>query len=309
VPWLVALIVICAVALALQLYHFWPHMAETTKNLLGIAGTVAAVAAVAAQVYRDYPAKIRFLSALIGCLALSLSAPLTIWTIGNPKQTLLAALLAWAAYFAIRWISAPKPSPRDAYLTGVLLALTALTRAHAAPFILLFYVGAVLADGVRLRSVIARSRVLVIPVLAFLARAAFRHFHSSQWVNITSPRELTAHQAYAGFLYDVRGAGSEFIFLLLAVIGAVALWIAGKQKQVIFLATICIGWFIYVLIIGGDIFPAYRYFVPVLPLIGLLVAGCGLLTLAAPFRFSRVRVILFLVLTLLVLTSDLLVGR
>ncbi|MGA9720037.1 MAG: hypothetical protein WBQ79_17275, partial [Acidobacteriaceae bacterium] len=34
--------------------------------------------------------------------------------------------------------------------------------------------------------------------------------------------------------------------------------------------------------------------------------GCGLLTLAAPFRFSMARVMLFLALTLLVLTSDLL---
>ncbi|HKD75188.1 MAG TPA: hypothetical protein VKB76_06820, partial [Ktedonobacterales bacterium] len=40
-------------------------------------------------------------------------------------------------------------------------------------------------------------------------------------------------------------------------------------------------------------------------LMGFLVAGCGLLTLAAPFRFSMARVTIFLGLTLLVLTSDL----
>jgi hypothetical protein len=39
-------------------------------------------------------------------------------------------------------------------------------------------------------------------------------------------------------------------------------------------------------------------------LMGFLVAGCGLLTLGAPFRFSRARVAIFLILTLLVLTSD-----
>lgn len=308
--WLIALAITCAIALALQLYHFWPHMAETAQNLLGISATVAAIAAVAAQVYRDYPAKVRFLSALVGCLALTLSAPLAVWAIGSPKQPLLSALLAWAAYFGIRWVSAAKPRAQDANVTGILLALTALTRAHAAPFIILFYAGAVLADGVRVRSLVARSRVLVIPVIAYAGRTLFRYFHPTQWLpNFTYPREFTLHQALTGLQYDLHGAGSEFVFLLLAVIGAVALWIAGKKRQLIFLATICIGWFLYILLIGGDVFPAYRYFVPAIPLMGFLVAGCGLLTLAAPFRFSRARVILFLVLTLLVLTSDLFAGR
>ena len=42
--WLIALAITCAIALALQLYHFWPHMAETAQNLLGISATVAAIA-------------------------------------------------------------------------------------------------------------------------------------------------------------------------------------------------------------------------------------------------------------------------
>jgi hypothetical protein len=74
---------------------------------------------------------------------------------------------------------------------------------------------------------------------------------------------------------------------------------------VIFLATITIGWLFYILVIGGDIFPAYRHFVPAMALMGFLISGCGLLTLGAPFRFSRARVAIFLALVLLVLTSDL----
>src|SRR6202012_2201723 len=145
---LLALAGICAIALALQIYHFWPYMTadayisrrdsqrlveahgltwndlppavegytnllwvlicaglgvlgmnlETAAHLLGIVSTVAGIAAVAAQVYRDYPAKIRFVSALIGCLALSLSAPVAVWSLGGLEQPLLAALLVWAGY-------------------------------------------------------------------------------------------------------------------------------------------------------------------------------------------------------------------
>ncbi|HEX6496131.1 MAG TPA: hypothetical protein VF018_11645 [Acidobacteriaceae bacterium] len=279
---------------------------ETAAHLLGIVSTVAAIAAVAAQVYRDFPAKIRFLSALIGCLALSLSAPVAAWSLGGLEQPLLAAFLAWAAYFGIRWVSTPKGSARDADVMGLLLGLALLSRADAALFTALFYAGAVLADGARPRAWITRARLLPIPILFFAAQEIFRHFYYGAWMPNTAYVKVafTLHRLYTGLRYDVYGVRSEFVFLAMAVVGCVALSIAGKRRQVILLSTVSVGWLLYILVIGGDIFPSYRHFVPAMALMGFLVAGCGLLTLGAPFRFSRVRVAVFLLLTLLVLTSD-----
>jgi hypothetical protein len=351
-----ALAAICAIALALQIYHFWPFMGddayislrysqrlleghgltwndmrpavegytnllwvlicaglgalgmnlELAAHLLGIATTVAGIVAVGAQVYRDYPAKVRFISALIGCLALSLSAPVAVWSLGGLEQPLLAALLAWAAYFGIRWVSAAKGNPRDADVMGVLLGLAVLSRADAALFTALFYAGAVLADGVRVRTLIARSRLLPIPILFFLGQEIFRHAYYGAWVPNTAYVKVafTLHRLRTGLKYDLMGVRSEFVFVALALVGCAALWIAGKRRQVILLATVSIGWLFYIFVIGGDIFPSYRHFVPAMALMGFVVAGCGLLTLGAPFRFSRLRVAIFLVLTLLVLTSD-----
>src|ERR1700744_3875953 len=280
---------------------------ETAAHLLGIVTTVAGIVAVAAQVYRDYPAKLRFLSALIACLALSVSAPVAVWSLGGLEQPLLAALLAWAAYFGIRWVSTAKGRPRDADVMGLLLGLAVLSRADAALFTALFYAGAVLADGVRPRALIARARLLPIPILFFVGQEIFRHAYYGAWVPNTAYGKVafTLPRLYMGLRYDVYGVRSEFVFLALALIGCVALWIAGKRKQVIFLGTVCVGWLLYILVIGGDIFPSDRHFVPAMALMAFLIAGCGLLTLGAPFRFSRVRVALFLLLTLLVLTSDL----
>jgi hypothetical protein len=356
--WLVALGAICAVALALQIYHFWPFMTddayislrysqrlleghgltwndlppavegytnflwvllcaglgalgmnlENAAHLLGITSTAAGIVAVAAQVYRDFPAKVKFISAVIGCLALCLSAPVAVWALGGLEQPLLSALLAWAAYFGIRWVSTVKGHRRDADVMGILLGLAVLARADAALFTALFYAGAVLADGVRSRTLIARSRLLPLPILFFVAQEIFRHAYYGAWVPNTAYVKVafTFHRIFTGLRYEVYAAGSEIVFLLLAVIGCVALSIAGKKRQLIFLSTICVGWLLYILIIGGDIFPACRHFVPAMALMGFMVAGCGLLTLAAPFRFSMARVMLFLALTLLVLTSDLL---
>jgi arabinofuranosyltransferase len=354
---LVALAAICATALALQIYHFWPFMTddayislrysqrlieghgltwndlppavegytnllwvllcaglgalgmnlELAAHLLGIVSTAVAIAAVAAQVYRDFPAKIRFISALIGCLALSLSAPIAVWSIGGLEQPLLAALLAWVAYFGVRWVSSTKGNARDANVMGVLLGFAALTRADAALFTALFYAGAVLADGVRPRTLMARARLLPIPIVFFAAQEVFRYLYYGAWLPNTAYVKVafTLHRLYTGLRYEVYGVRSELVFLAMALIGCVALWIAGKKRQVIFLTTVSVGWLVYVLIIGGDIFPSYRHFVPSMALMGFLVAGGGLLTLGAPFRFSRARVAIFLLLTLLVLTSDL----
>jgi arabinofuranosyltransferase len=353
---LVALAAICAIALALQIYHFWPFMTddayislrysqrlieghgltwndlppavegytnflwvlmcaglaalgmnlESAAHFMGILSTLAGIAAVATQVYRDYPAKIRFISALIGCLALSLSAPVAVWSLGGLEQPLLAALLAWAAYFGIRWVSAAKGNARDADVMGVLLGLAVLSRADAALFTALFYAGAVLADGVRIRTLLARARMLPIPILSFLGQEIFRRAYYGAWVPNTAYVKVafTLHRLRTGLKYDLMGVRSEFVFIALAMVGCVALWIAGKKRQVIFLATISVGWLFYIFIIGGDIFPSYRHFIPAMALMGFLVAGCGLLTLGAPFRFSLARVAIFMVLTLLVLTSD-----
>jgi arabinofuranosyltransferase len=229
-----------------------------------------------------------------------------VWSLGGLEQPLLAALLAWAAYFGIRWVSTAKGNPRDADVMGLLLGLAVLSRADAALFTALFYAGAVLADGVRMRTLIARSRLLPIPILFFLAQELFRHAYYGAWVPNTAYVKVafTLHRLRTGLRYDMYGVRSEFVFLALALLGCVALWIAGKRRQVILLATVSIGWLFYIFVIGGDIFPSYRHFVPAMALMAFLVAGCGLLTLSAPFRFSRLRVAIFLVLTLLVLTSD-----
>ena len=99
---------------------------------------------------------------------------------------------------------------------------------------------------------------------------------------------------------------SEFVFFCLTLVGCYRVVdCRQEERQVIFLTTITVGWLFYVFVIGGDFFHCYRHFVPAMALLAFLVAGCGLLTLSEPFRFSPLRVAIFLVLTLLVLTSDL----
>ncbi len=283
---------------------------ETSARVLGITSTVAAIAAVVAHVFREYPRKLRFLAALIASLAMVLSAPIGMWTVGGLEQPLLAACVAWAAYFGVRWVATSRPTSRDARLTGLMLGLALLSRADAVLFTVLFYAGAVLADGLRPRSLIARARLLPLPLLLFAAQELFRKEYYGAWVPNTAYVKVafTLHRLYTGLRYDVYGAGADCVFLLLVAIGTVALWIGGKRRLVILLGTASLGWLVYIFVVGGDIFPAYRHFVPAMALMSFLIAGCGLFTLGAPHRFSRLRVAALLTLTTLVLTSDLTVA-
>jgi arabinofuranosyltransferase len=280
---------------------------DVAAQALGIASTAAAMTAVAAQAYRDYPAKVRFVCALMGTMALALSAPVAVWSLGGLEQPLLAALLSWAAYYGVRWTAARKGLARDANRMGLLLALAVWTRADAALFAALFYLGAVLADGVRPSTVIARARMLVLPVAAFVAQEIFRRAYYGEWVPNTAYVKVafTWHRLRTGLKYDLVGARAEIVFMALVLTGCAALWVAGKRRQVIFLLTPALGWLGYILVVGGDIFPSFRHFVPAMALLALLIPGCGLLTLGAPFRFSRLRLTVFLLLTALVLTSNL----
>jgi arabinofuranosyltransferase len=164
----------------------------------------------------------------------------------------------------------------------------------------------VVADGVRVRSFISRARLLPIPILFFLGQLLFRRLYYHDWLPNTAYVKVafTLHRLRTGLKYDLVGVRTNFIFLLLAAIGILALWKAGKQRQVKFLVTIIVVWMAYLVVIGGDIFPSVRHFVPLLALAAFLAAGCGLLTLSAPFRFSKPRVAFFVALTALVVTSN-----
>ncbi len=275
-------------------------------QMLGVVSVVAVLVAVIAQAFRDYPAKIRFLAALAGAGALVLSGPIDVWAQGGLEQPLLAALLAWTAYFGLRWVATTRPAGRDTLAMGLLLGFACLTRADAALFTAAFFLGSVLADGIRVPSIVSRARLLPIPVLFSLGQLFFRRVYYHEWLPNTAFVKVafTLHRLRTGLKYDLVGVETDLAFFLLALIGTVALWISGKQRQVKLIVTVVVIWLVYIMVIGGDIFPSVRHFVPALAIAAFLVTGCGLLTLSAPFRFSRPRVAALLVLLALVSLSD-----
>jgi hypothetical protein len=153
---------------------------------------------------------------------------------------------------------------------------------------------------------LARARILPIPILFFLGQLAFRKAYYHEWLPNTAFVKVafTGHRLYSGLRYVCYAIKVDCVFLLFAAIGAYALWRAGQKKKVIFLVTIAVIWTAYLIVIGGDIFPAYRHFEPIVALFGFLVAGCGLLAVDHAGAWKRGVVAALIAGTALVATSD-----
>jgi hypothetical protein len=281
-----------------------------SAHLLGITTSLLILVVVVAYVYRHYPEQVRSICSLIACCAMVLSSPFSMWALGGLEQPLLACMLVGAAYLMLGWLESGSCSFKETIGIGMLLGLACLSRADAALFTAAFFAAAVIVDflseGFRLSSVISRARILPLPILFFASQLAFRRSYYHEWLPNTAFVKVafTAHRVHSGLRYLYFGLKIDFVFLVLAVMGSWALWRAGRKKTVAFLWTIGIIWTAYLVVIGGDIFPAERHFEPLVALFGFLVAGCGLLSVDAFHKWKPYTLAGLLALTVGVATSD-----
>lgn len=273
--------------------------------VLGVACAVVGVAAVAAYSVRYYSPEKRLLAAAFGCGALVLSGPVALWAQSALEQSMLAALLGWAVYLGLRWVDTTNPSRRNTAALGILLGLVCLTRADGAVFVVGFVLGGLLADGVSIHGIFVRSRIALIPMFFAGAQMFFRRIYYGEWVPNTAYAKVafTLGRVHGGVKYDLAGFVLEAPFFLLAIIGLAAMWRNGIRRRALLLIGVSITWLAYMAIIGGDIFPYSRHFVPVLEVLAFAVAGCSLLVVPGK-RFFLSRVAVLCLLLGLVLTSD-----
>ncbi len=274
-------------------------------HLLGITTTLLMLVAIVAYIYREFPSHIRFFSALLTCAALVLSSPFSMWALGGLEQPLLSCMLVWAAFFMLPWLAAEKPSTGTALWIGLLLGLAVISRADAALFTAAFYAAAVVTDGISVKSILSRARILPVPIAFFLGQVAFRKAYYHEWLPNTAYVKVafTFHRVYTGARYLYLGLKINAVLLVLVALASIALWKAGRKKPVIFMWTVAVIWTAYLVVIGGDIFPAVRHFEPLVALFGFLLPGLGLMAFDGA-RLKTATAAALVVGTALVVSSD-----
>jgi arabinofuranosyltransferase len=212
-------------------------------------------------------------------LCFGLSATTAAWAVGGLEQPLVGACLAWAWLGLLKLATSARPTAAQAASTGTALALLCLTRPDSPLFVLCACLSMALA-GWHTQRRIAWPALAVLGGLSLLTSAAqtwWRHGYYGEWVSNTAlvKAHLSAHHAWGGLVYVASGAWSMWPLLLLAAACARALHRRGQHAALLVLVPPCALWLSYVALVGGDIFPAFRHFTPVVLGLSLLVA-CGL---------------------------------
>jgi len=216
---------------------------------------------------------------LYALMLFGLCGTTAVWAIGGLEQPLVGAALAWAIIGLLKISSSTNPSLRDALIAAVSFGILCLTRPDGPLFVVCTAVALWL--GWLLEKKKIRWDVLItvtmIPFLFFVSQTLFRYYYYNEWVANTALVKVnpSIHHALGGFWYALKGG----VFLWPIWLSMLFCWFylyKRRQKQVLAVLIIpYIGWLLYIIVIGGDIFPAYRHFTPLVIIGSLTIAYCG----------------------------------
>jgi arabinofuranosyltransferase len=258
------------------------------SRILGLLGMGAAVAAVFWAVRPRHAREAA--AAAVGMFGLALSGPAGAWAVGGLEQPLVAGLLAWALVASAPLLEpGPSPPPRKFVAPGLLLALLALARADGAALAGALCAGVALLRGPR-RGGVKAALALALPTLvAVLGQLAFRRIYYHAWVPNTALAKVafTPERLRTGGTYLLQAALPSAPLLALGALSIFARTPGPRQRQARLASLVALAWAAYVGLIGGDIFPAHRHWIPVL--VGASMSAALGLCLWAESRPMRAR--------------------
>lgn len=215
------------------------------------------------------------LCALIGSLVLALSGPVAVWAIGGLEQPLVLALLSWALVLSYPVVSGHAVPRWRIVAPSLPLALLCLTRPDGPLFAASVGLVMLLVNGIAWPSVKRAALLCGFPIAAVLGQLVFRLAYYRDWVPNTARVKLVPSEKHlnGGWDYLCEGSWSLGIVLLAAAL-AVTVLLQNRETRprALLLLVPTTVWSLYVVIIGGDIFPAWRHFVPIVVTSALAIA-------------------------------------
>jgi arabinofuranosyltransferase len=246
-------------------------------RMMGLLGMAAIMFALARWYVAEYPIKVAWFAVVLALLFLSLSAPIAVWAIGGLEQPLVGALLALSIPLTFALLQTPGPArPRILWLSLV-LGLLCLSRPDGPLFSIA--AGATLLVSRRSSSWSSGVRdafvVQLFPVVLTAVQAIFRIAYYGEIVPNTALVKFSPSYTHwaGGVAYVAGGLQALAPFSWLSVVSLVALLLSARTRnKAVYLAALALGWSSYIVLIGGDIFPAYRHFVPLIVVFAFALA-------------------------------------
>jgi hypothetical protein len=213
--------------------------------------------------------------ATVGGLALVLSGPVAAWMVGGLEQPMVAALLAWTVALCFRFEDHDRLTFRDLLIPGILLGCLCLTRPDGPLFCLVFGLWLVSAGRFKRSSFRNAFLLLIIPVVMVVCHLGFRLWYYGEWLPNTAYVKIVPSALHfeAGYVYVGRGFVSLRPLAELTVAVLLLLCFDRRRRtRALLLLAIGIVWLGYVVFIGGDIFGAWRHFIPFVVVIAFTLA-------------------------------------
>jgi hypothetical protein len=254
-------------------------------RIVGFAATSAAICAV---VYAYRPSRLTdTLPSLVGTLTIALSGSVAAWTVGGLEQPLLAGMLAWGIALCLPLIDRRDESPGSheqrgmkpmlrVMLAGVFFGLVCLTRPDGPLFTVAAVAGLFLTLGFNRNTLKLAAGLAAMAALFWVGQLIFRLAYYGEWVPNTAlvKAKLSPEHLDHGWRYIYNGYLR--LIPMLAFIGAFLLMRrpqdATHRRRLLFLLLPLAGWTVYMLVVGGDIFLAWRHFVPIVIILALIAA-------------------------------------
>lgn len=240
-----------------------------SHNLIDVGwvlGAVANVATLAAIWWAFGRSPTSCATAVIGGAAvLCLSGAFAFWGVGGLETALFESLMAWAFVLIYRM-----SQTRFGWIPpGVALGLIALTRTDGVVIGLGLSVALIVRDRISRGAVKRASALLIIPTLATVAQICFRlAYYGSPIPNTAYVKvAFTLGRLWLGIQYVAQGVIAHAVPLVI-ILGVIAVRIIrGRYSEArTLLAFLFPGvfWLAYIALVGGDLFPYFRQWMPML---------------------------------------------
>ncbi len=226
----------------------------------------------------------KLLALLFGIVFLGLSGTIAVWTIGGLEQTLIFVLLAWIiALFFKRYNEVRhnkdsvsyKDSVKKAILPGILGGLLCITRPDSPLFIVSFCIGLFFLFGFNTKTLLKSFIFGLISATFYLGQLIFRIIYYGDFLPNTAYAKLALTETRL-----LNGIGYLFfglylilpITIFILILSILAFTNKHFRRKFVFLFIPAFIWSGYVIFIGGDIFVAFRHFVPIIVIFAFILA-------------------------------------
>ena len=228
-----------------------------------------------------------YLPILLGLFSFFMAAPIAAWSIGGLEQPLLAALISIFIPLTIYIIESEVPQKSIILALSLVLGLICITRPDG-PLMCIAALAAIyigrLASRKGFFSIIHTALLASLPIAFYGGQLIFRLAYYGEIVPNTAYVKISPSNYHIeqGVEYLAHGMWALFPFSLLALIFLCAsMFSANRRSTGLPLLMIGLLWVPYLVFIGGDIFPAYRHFIP------LIVVFAFAVTEGADWMLSR----------------------